>query len=192
MSEMFSRRDFLKKTALIGFGGSVGLIGGVAEAGQANSKGFFTRIIEPQTLSFVNMHTGEKFHEPYKRGHVYIPEALEKLSYVMRDHRTGDVHWIDKDLLDYLHSLKKHVDSKDQMAVLSGYRSPKTNEMLRKKSDGVAKHSYHTIGRAVDISLPGYSSQALHRAAIDLKLGGAGFYKTSGFVHLDTGPVRHW
>lgn len=189
---MVSRREFIKNSGLIGVAASTGLIVPSAEAAQPKKTGFFTKVIEPRNLKFTNMHTGETFDGIYKRGNFFIPDALEHLAYILRDHRTGDIHQIDKELIDYLHAVKTEIKSDDQFTVLSGFRSQKTNEMLRRRSNGVAKHSYHTLGRAMDISLPGYSSRGLFNAAKSLKLGGTGFYKSSGFVHLDTGPVRDW
>jgi uncharacterized protein YcbK (DUF882 family) len=84
------------------------------------------------------------------------------------------------------------VGAKGQVHVVSGYRSPETNAYLREVSDGVAQNSYHMKGQAIDLSLPDRSLRSLHKAALSLHAGGVGYYPDSNFVHVDTGPVRHW
>lgn len=123
----------------------------------------------------------------------YITEALEEISWVLRDHYNNQVKNFDPKLLDQMYLLRLKMDSqKDPLHVVSGYRSPNTNEMLRRKSRGVAKNSFHTRAKAVDIYMPRRSVSALHRAALSLKAGGVGYYPRSNFIHIDTGPVRTW
>ncbi|CAM3956880.1 hypothetical protein SHAQ108633_04775 [Shewanella aquimarina] len=99
---------------------------------------------------------------------------------------------MDKRLFDLLFSLKQTLQVDEDFHVISGYRSPKTNQMLASRSSGVAKKSYHMKGMAMDIALPDVNLKDLRDAAISLKLGGVGYYPSSGFVHVDTGPVRTW
>lgn len=143
-------------------------------------------------LSLHNLHTGERLQVEYWRAGRAIPEALREINRVLRDHRSGDVTRIDVDLLNLLHALGRRLETRQPFHVVSGYRSPKTNEALRQAGRKVAKKSYHTKGKAIDISLPGRDLRDLHRAALSLKAGGVGFYPRPGFIHVDTGPVRHW
>jgi uncharacterized protein YcbK (DUF882 family) len=112
--------------------------------------------------------------------------------YILRDHRTGDVHDMDQGLLDLLYLLQTRVESRQTFQIISGYRSPKTNAMLSGKSKGVAKRSYHMQGKAIDIRLNGCDLKQLHKAALSLKAGGVGYYPSSDFIHVDVGRVRRW
>ena len=111
---------------------------------------------------------------------------------MLRDYRADVAHPIDPKLLDLLYQLQAKVDHQGEFHVISGYRSPATNAMLRKQSSGVAKHSYHVLGKAIDIRMPGFDTRQLRNAAIALKDGGVGYYASSNFVHVDTGRVRYW
>jgi uncharacterized protein YcbK (DUF882 family) len=146
----------------------------------------------PRRLSFYNLHTGERLKATYWAEGRYIADQLRDIDRLLRDFRTGDVSPIDRGLLDLLHGLQKNLDSHEPFHVISGYRSPRTNEMLRHESGGIAVNSLHTVGRAIDIRLPGRRLADLRRAALTLKLGGVGYYPKSDFVHVDTGRVRAW
>ena len=134
----------------------------------------------------------------YRRGTGYrildprpiIPDALSKVNTVLRDFRTGDVHVIDPKLLDLLFKLRTGLGSQEPFQVISGYRSPQTNARLHEQSNGVATHSLHMKGMAIDIRLGSRSLSDLHMAALSLKGGGVGYYPQSDFVHVDVGPVR--
>ena len=142
-------------------------------------------------LAFRHTHTGERLSiEYYARG-AYFPEALGLIERLLRDFRTGDLHAIDPRLLDTLHALGVACGG-GTFEIISGYRSPKTNAQLRKAGDGVAEHSLHIEGRAIDVRLPGVPTARLRQAAIALGRGGVGYYPQSDFVHLDTGRVRAW
>jgi uncharacterized protein YcbK (DUF882 family) len=143
-------------------------------------------------LSFYNNHTGEKLRLAYCENNQYVPSALQALNQFMRDFRTGDVHPIDPALFDQLHTLQRVTGNTGQFHIISGYRSPATNKALQGHSDGVAKHSLHMEGKAMDISLPGIELSKLHKAALGLNAGGVGYYPSSDFVHIDTGRLRHW
>lgn len=143
-------------------------------------------------LCFYNAHTGERLDVCYCKDGYYLPEALLQINYILRDFRTGEVQPIDPRLLDTLHHLSRKVSRRCTFHIVSGYRSPATNALLRRKSRGVAKNSYHMYGKAIDIFVPGYRLSRLRRLALSLKAGGVGYYPKTGFVHLDVGPVRQW
>jgi uncharacterized protein YcbK (DUF882 family) len=143
-------------------------------------------------LQFYNTHTDEKIKAVYWSQGTYVPEALVDINHILRDHRTGELKEIDTYLLDLLFALQQKLESAVPFHIISGYRSPGTNALLRILSKGVAKSSLHTDGKAIDIRLPGYELKTLKRAAVDLRLGGVGYYPFSDFVHVDVGRVRYW
>ncbi|MGB5397839.1 MAG: DUF882 domain-containing protein [Gammaproteobacteria bacterium] len=143
-------------------------------------------------LCFYNTHTGEKLSATFWSEGNYLDDGVEEISWLLRDHRSGKANAIDPKLLDLLHQLQTRVEHPGEIHVISGYRSPATNNMLAKKSSGVAKTSYHMLGQAIDIRLPGFDTRELRKAAIALKAGGVGYYSRSDFVHLDVGRVRYW
>lgn len=143
-------------------------------------------------LEFHNLHTGETVAASYwERGH-YLAGGLAEIDYVLRDFRTGDVHPIDRYLLDLVHGLRRIMAYDGPVHVISGYRSPETNAMLARRSGKVAKNSYHVKGMAIDLRLPGRRLEDVRATAVRLGGGGVGFYPESEFVHMDTGPVRAW
>lgn len=148
--------------------------------------------LKEKSLSFYNTHTGEKTNAVYWAGDRYLDDGLAEINRVLRDHRTGDVQPIDPGLFDLLFDLRLLMETQQPFHVISGYRSPATNHMLRKTSSGVAKTSLHTVGRAIDIRVPGRDLGTLQRTAMYLGRGGVGYYPASDFVHVDTGRVRHW
>jgi uncharacterized protein YcbK (DUF882 family) len=146
-------------------------------------------------LRFYHIHTGERLDVVYRRGDQYLPEALDELDHFLRDHRTGDVHHFDPHLFDLLHDLTASLgDSGGEIDVICGYRTPWSNELLRTRSPhtGVAQHSLHMQAEAIDIRLPGIPTSDLRDAALRLHRGGVGYYRSSDFVHVDVGRVRHW
>ncbi len=145
-----------------------------------------------KTLALYNPHTGEHLKAVYWAEGDYIPETLGRINHLMRDFRRDEVKPIDPALLDLLFALREKTGYRRPFHVISGYRSPATNAMLRRTSHGVAKHSFHMKGKAVDISLPGYKTGTLYKAALSLRGGGVGYYPRSGFIHMDTGRVRTW
>jgi uncharacterized protein YcbK (DUF882 family) len=147
---------------------------------------------QERTLSFYNTHTRERLAVIYKRHGKYVLESLEKINYILRDHRSGDVHPIDPKLLDYLYDLLTEVGNHGEVHIISGYRSPQTNQKLRRRSKGVAKGSQHLQGKALDFRLPGTDTAVLRDAARKMKRGGVGYYRKSDFIQIDTGRVRYW
>ncbi len=145
-----------------------------------------------RALSFYNTHTGEKLTATYWSEGSYLDDGLEEISWLLRDHRADKASTMDPKLLDLLHRLRHKVGQTGEYHVISGYRSPATNAMLAKKSSGVAKRSYHMLGQAIDVRLPGFDTLELKKAALALKGGGVGYYASSDFVHLDVGRVRTW
>jgi uncharacterized protein YcbK (DUF882 family) len=143
-------------------------------------------------LSFFNTHTGESETIEYCRSGCLISPSLEKINYILRDHRTGEMKDIDVRLLDLLNTLSRKISTDVPFHVISGYRSPRTNAALRASGGGVAENSLHLRGQAIDIRIPGFKLQDLYRAAVDLRRGGVGIYPGSDFVHVDVGPVRTW
>jgi uncharacterized protein YcbK (DUF882 family) len=147
---------------------------------------------EVRCLSFVHTHTGERLRAPYFRDGCYQAECLVQVNHLLRDFRTGEVHPIDPALLDILFDLQTRANRDGAFEVISGYRSPATNAMLHSHSEGVAVHSLHLQGRAIDVRLPGFATRELAAQARTLQRGGVGFYARSDFVHVDTGRVRFW
>jgi len=146
-------------------------------------------------LRFYHTHTGERLDVVYRRGDQYIPEALDGLDHYLRDHRTGDVRHFDPRLFDLLYDLSASLgDSSGEIDVICGYRTPRSNEFLRTRNPhtGVAQHSLHMQAEAIDIRLPGIPTSELRDAALRLRRGGVGYYRSSDFVHVDIGRVRHW
>ncbi len=144
-----------------------------------------------ESIQFYHTHTKEHFELCFHNG-TCEPAARRSLYSFLRDFRTGDTHPIDFKLMDTLRKIKRETGSKGVFEVISGYRSPKTNENLRAKSNGVAKKSFHLRGKAIDIRLTDVSTKDLRDAAISLKAGGVGYYAKSNFVHIDTGRIRAW
>lgn len=145
-----------------------------------------------RALSFNNLHTGEKLKIDYWAEGRYIPDALADINHLLRDYRNGEVHEIDPKLLDLLNHLHHRLSSNKPFEVISGYRSPRTNAMLHRRSKGVATHSLHMKGMAIDIRLPDRDLTDLHKTALAMRAGGVGMYTKSNFVHVDVGRVRHW
>lgn len=148
-----------------------------------------------RVLSFFHTHTGERIKIAYCCDGEYQPEALAQLNHLLRDFRVNQEKAIDPQLFDLLHELGGVLDTDQPYHVISGYRSPVTNAILRERGGshtGVASKSLHTVGKAIDIRVPGVKLDHLRGAAASLKLGGVGFYPTSNFVHVDTGRVRYW
>ncbi|MFB6451074.1 DUF882 domain-containing protein [Bradyrhizobium tunisiense] len=149
---------------------------------------------ETKTLSFHHTHSGEDLTVTFKRDGRYDEAALKRLNHFLRDWRTQDETVMDRRLFDILWEVYRDVDGKQPIQIISSYRSPATNAMLRRRSSGVARASQHMLGHAMDFYIPGVPLEQIRFAGLRLQRGGVGFYPTSGspFVHLDTGSVRHW
>lgn len=144
-------------------------------------------------LRLYHTHTGERLDIVYRRGDAYLSQALSKLDTFLRDSRTGDVHHFDPKLFDLLANLTSAVGRPDaELQIICGYRTPSTNEFLRRTTTGVAKRSLHMEAEAIDIRLPGTKTSTFRDAALALRRGGVGYYPASDFIHVDVGPVRRW
>jgi uncharacterized protein YcbK (DUF882 family) len=143
-------------------------------------------------VALYNLHTNERLELEYARGGDYVADSLSAIQVLLRDYRNGDQHPIDPKLMDYLYDVARTLGVDPVFSVISGYRSPQTNEQLRERSDGVARHSLHLEGRAIDVRLNGVSCLDLATKAREMNRGGVGFYQRSDFVHLDTGAYRTW
>jgi uncharacterized protein YcbK (DUF882 family) len=144
-------------------------------------------------IQLLNTHTNETVGVVYKRGREYDPAAIAKLQNLLRDHRNGEVHEMDPGLYDQLHELALAADCDPHFEVISGYRSPESNDkMSSRPGSGVAKKSLHMEGRAVDVRLCHCACTNLRDLALAAKRGGVGYYQRSDFVHIDTGTFRTW
>jgi len=177
------RRQFLKLCALAT----------VAGFSPVPAFGAVDRFSSPvRTLSLYNTHTGESLEATYCIQGRYCPDALRSIHHILRDHRTEEVAPIDPGVLNFLHAISRKLGSREPFHIISGYRSPATNALLRDRSRNVARNSLHMEGKAVDIRLPDCDLGLLRQAALDLKKGGVGFYPGPNFVHVDVGKVRFW
>ena len=148
----------------------------------------FTRVqLRRRSLSFHNLHTGENLKSTYWENGEYISGELDRVNYILRDFRANEIKPIDTKLLDLLVQIQHRLGTSESFQVISGYRSPKTNAMLHANSEGVASHSMHIEGKAIDISVPGRTLEQLRGAALAQRVGGVGYYPKSDFVHVDTG-----
>jgi uncharacterized protein YcbK (DUF882 family) len=178
----WNRRRFLRQGAVLcALAGSLAALSARA-----------TPLPAVRTLRFVNTHTGETLTAPYHDGNGYCASCLLEVDHFLRDWRNGEVHPIDPALLDILYELQSLAHDDAPFEVISGYRSPATNAMLHQRSSGVAEHSQHLLGKAIDVRLHGYPTRRLSELARSLGCGGVGYYEASDFVHVDTGPVRFW
>ena len=186
-SNVLNRRSFL------GYGAAAtaaALVPGRALAATGTAAGRRER-----RLSFFHTHTGERLKIAYCCDGIYQPEALAQLNHLLRDFRVNEEKDIDPQLFDLLFELGGTLETDQPYHIISGYRSPETNAMLRERGGshtGVAGKSLHMVGKAMDIRVPGVKLDHLRNAAASLKLGGVGFYPSSNFVHVDTGRVRYW
>jgi uncharacterized protein YcbK (DUF882 family) len=147
---------------------------------------------EARTLAFNNLHTGERAKVEYWADGQYLPDALKQVNFILRDFRNGEIHPIEPRLLDLLSQLHASLGTSQPFEVISGYRSPATNAMLRNEGHGTASKSLHMQGQAIDIRLADSLLSDVHRAAVSLRAGGVGFYPGPDFVHVDVGRVRYW
>lgn len=187
MDKKLSRRQFLKySTAALT----------TAAFSSHSQASIFKEFAQPAYKSLVlnNTHTGEKVSVTFwEKGKVAL-DAMSEVNCVLRDHRSNEVCTMDLELMDLLFWLQYQLDrpASAPLNVISGYRSPATNAMLRRKGRNVAKNSFHMKGKAIDIVVPDRSLKDVRNAALSLKGGGVGYYPGSGFIHLDTGPTRIW
>jgi len=178
-----SRRRFLTL-------GSIAALAGVFPRGVFGSP---VDISQPErSLAFYNTHTGEQLKTVYWVQGNYLEDSLGEINFILRDYRTNEIKNIDTRLLDLLFAIRNELETQQPFQVISGYRSPETNAFLRAHSSGIAEHSLHLVGKAIDIRTPGRDLRVLQKTAVALKGGGVGYYPKSDFVHVDVGRVRYW
>jgi len=176
---MYKRREFLKKSlALSSFLASPNL--------------FSLSLPIDKTLHLHNIHTGESIKATFWEEDHYVRSELKRLNYFFRDYRLDLVANMDKNLFNLLYAIQLVGDTKKPVEIISGYRSIKTNNSLRRHSRGVAKHSYHTKAKAIDFNIKDRYLKDTLKVARKLEVGGVGYYPRSSFIHVDTGPVRFW
>jgi uncharacterized protein YcbK (DUF882 family) len=147
---------------------------------------------QPKRIALLNLHTNENLELDFFIDGAYSPLAMAQINHLLRDYRTDEVHVIDPSLLDYLYDVAALLGADPSFQVISGYRSPATNAMLRRHSEGVATGSLHMQGQAIDIRMAGIKCENLATRALETYCGGVGYYAASDFVHLDTGAFRSW
>lgn len=167
--------------------GSAAFVAGVASPSLANTGKAAVR-----SLALNNLHTGEKHRLDYWVDGAYVPDALTAANHLLRDYRNNEVHVIEPKLLDLVNFLQRKLASEADVQVISGYRSPASNAEMHEHSSGVAAHSLHMQGMAMDIRLADVPLDRLHNAALALQAGGVGYYPSQDFVHVDVGRVRRW
>lgn len=143
-------------------------------------------------LKMKHLHTNETIRATYWRNGQYDKGAWREINHFLRDWRTEGVIQVDLATLDTIHAVCDRLGASGRVEIFCGYRSAQTNRMLRRKSRGVARKSYHLTGEAIDFRLPDQSLRKTYRAAVALEKGGVGLYSRSDFIHVDTGPVRNW
>ncbi len=187
MSSSWTRRR-LMQTALAG---SAGLT--LARLVSARGEAVSESPAPERVIELHNTHTNETVSVVYRRGTEYVDRAIASLRSVMRDHRNGEAHDIDVALYDQLYDLARSAHCDPRFEIISGYRSPESNAaMAARPGSGVAKHSLHMEGRAIDIRMRGCTCANLRDLALTAARGGVGYYRGSDFVHIDTGRFRTW
>ena len=178
---MNKRRSFLKTSVVLASALSIPALARAAIAAPGE-----------RTLRLYNTHTGESIKSVFWAEGQFVPEALIDINKLLRDHRSNTIATMDPKLLLLLDQVSAKFGGTEVLHIISGYRSPETNAKLAKASGGVAKHSMHLEGKAIDIRMPGRDLANLHKAALALGAGGVGYYPSSQFVHMDTGRIRNW
>jgi uncharacterized protein YcbK (DUF882 family) len=191
----WTRRRVLQAAGTMAGGILAGVSGTVsAESGKTTGSREATGSAagKSKRIALRNLHTNEQVDAEFYRGDGYEPDALTSIQKLLRDWRNNDQHTIDPKLMDYLYDVAHTIGVEPVFSVISGYRSPQTNAQLHERSSGVASHSLHMEGRAIDVRLAGVNCADLAQHALDMQRGGVGYYRQSDFVHLDTGRFRTW
>jgi uncharacterized protein YcbK (DUF882 family) len=178
---MNQRRSFLKSSVVLA--SAIGVPAVVKAAQPAPAE---------RAIRLYNTHTGESLRSVFWAEGQFIPDALQDINKLLRDHRNNKIAPIDPKLIVLLNEVSDKFGDTQALHVISGYRSPESNAKLATRSGGVARHSMHMDGKAIDIRIPGKNLAQLHKAAMSMRAGGVGYYPDSQFVHMDTGRVRYW
>jgi uncharacterized protein YcbK (DUF882 family) len=178
---MNQRRSFLKSSVVLASAVGMPALAKAAQPAPAE-----------RTLRMYNTHTGESLRSVFWAEGQFIPDALKDINKLLRDHRNDKIAEMDPKLIVLLNDVSDKFGNNQVLHIISGYRSPESNAKLAAASNGVARHSMHMEGKAIDIRLPGKNLAQLHKAAMSMKAGGVGYYPDSQFVHMDTGRVRYW
>jgi len=184
-----ARREALK---LIGLGCVAAAVAAAPTSLRAATPAILTGAGDIRSLNLFNARTGEALRTVFWIEGQYIPEACAEANWFLRDWREDQAIKIDPKTLDILAAVHQRLETAEPLEILSGYRTQKTNNLLRMRSRGVARDSYHIKGKACDITLKSRSVPQIYRAAMDLHGGGVGKYSRSDFVHVDSGPQRSW
>lgn len=184
MEQRLARRDLFKGFA------------GLATAAAIPTKALALNLGQSREvrLAIRNVHNNEHYDALVVRNGCLDPHGLAELNHALRDWRTGETRYIDPGVMLLAASIRDRlgVGKRQPFELICGYRSAHTNAMRHAQSSGVASNSQHIVGRAIDIALPGTALNRLRDAALDARVGGVGYYPRDGFVHIDTGAVRHW
>lgn len=185
INNYLNRRSFFKASLLSA------LVLGCSTTGYAQQ--MIEQKFPPATLSLYNIHTDEKLTTTYRTPEgLYNVEALKSINWILRCHYNNEVADMDIRVLDFLNMVDNRVGGDNVIHIISGYRSPEYNQLLRRESSGVAKNSLHIEGKAIDIAIPGVNLSSLRRTAMALNQGGVGYYPETGFIHIDSGELRSW
>jgi len=184
---MNQRRSFLKSSAML-----AAVLSTPAFARTAPATASSPATPHERTLRMYNTHTGESLRTVFWAEGKFVPDAMNDINKLLRDHRNNQVAQIDPKLLFLLDQVSNAVGGDGVVHIISGYRSPASNRLLAEKTSGVARHSLHLDGKAIDVRMPGRDLAALHKAALHAGGGGVGYYPDSQFVHMDTGRLRNW
>lgn len=187
-AKIITRREFLKNSSAL-------CVGAILMPHTLFSQALVPTslsIKENKSLQLFNINTREFLDVTYFKNGAYIKNALEKINKIMADRRSGQMTEIDVKLIDSLYAIHSQSGAKEPIDIICGYRSPKTNSKLSNSKRGVAKGSYHTLGKAADIKIDGVSLSQAREIAHSLNAGGVGYYPRSGFLHIDVGPLRTW
>lgn len=179
-----TRRAFLKASLT----GLLALLGRVALPEEARA----ARLPEGR-ITLVHLHTGERLTVLYRTSTgLYDRHALQELNWILRCHYTDQVKPIDIRVIEFVNTVDRRLGGGNEIQIVSGYRSPVYNELLRRQGRRVAKDSFHVQGKAIDLRIPRFELDQVRRAALGLAYGGVGYYPRAGFLHLDSGPFRWW
>lgn len=190
MSQNWSRRRWIR-TVLAGSAGlSLARLASADDLAEAKAE---VAKLPDRHVELFNTHTGETLSLAFRRGDEYVAATLARFNHLLRDHRNDQSHEIDPRLFDQLHDLALAAHFEPRFEIISGYRSPESNDkMSAKPGSGVAKKSLHMQGRAMDVRLKNCDCATLRDLALAAKQGGVGYYQRSDFVHIDTGAFRTW